>query len=266
MEFNVIEKCTENYESFKKIIESSSNYEPKGIFNSELLMLTTMIKELGIEHLIESGRARGQSTEITTRFCKDNNIKFDSIEFDKNSPDVEIATKRLSTLKDYVGLYYGDAFDVMPTLITEKQTAIMIDGPKGFDALKLGIEMISKHKNVKAVFFHDVNLESEPRKLLNKYFKKAYFSDYKDFVEKFKSLDESCWRIQSTWPEAKDWAPYTRHGKYIQSYSATLGVILSDNSNKYDTILAEVNKMNIVQSNIIYRILNKLSRLYINRI
>ena len=70
--------------------------------HSEMLFAFSIAKELGVQAILESGRARGQSTELTAIFSKYHDIDFHSIEYDKFSPDVEIAERRLKNLKIFV--------------------------------------------------------------------------------------------------------------------------------------------------------------------
>lgn len=245
-------------DEYTQIKLQSSPFEPKGIFHSELLMAFTIAKELGVEKIIESGRARGQSTEIVARFCKKHDIEFHSIEYDRNSPDVVVAEKRLEQFKDVCTLHYGDGFEVMPTLLDDKRILIIIDGPKGVWAQKLGMAMLG-YKNVKAVLFHDTHRDGyEVRNNLERYFKgKLLFSDDYEYVEKYQSLDDDCWRVTNHY--IVGYGPYKRPGKMMRSYAGTFTCIINEVSEeaiaKYTEIVTRQIKM---RSRILYRILYKM--------
>ncbi|MBV1870852.1 MAG: hypothetical protein KUG76_08075 [Gammaproteobacteria bacterium] len=220
-----------NITSYDNIRNKSSKFEAKGIFHSELLMVYTVAKQLGVERIIESGRARGQSTEIIARICDELKIGFDSIEFDRESPDVSIAEKRLAPLRDVCTLHYGDAFEIMPSILDKKKTLIIIDGPKGIWAQKLGLRML-KLKNVCAVMFHDSHRDAiDIRPRLEKYFGRYLItSDDYNFVAKYHRLDEECWTVTSDFMPG--YAPYQRTGALMRSYAGTLSCVVNESIRK----------------------------------
>ena len=239
---DVLSVCEEIQDEFEHIVQSSSPFEAKGIFNSELLMLCAIIKATNIELLVESGRARGQSTELIARFCANHNIEFHSVEYDRHSPDVQVAEARLKDLKDAVTLHYGNAFEIIPGLLdTNKRSTVLIDGPKGLYAIELAMKLMMNNEQLLACMFHDVYKDAYPaRKLLDKYFPDAIYSDNEEFLEKYASLDQECWRLQAQTPRHSGWAPYRRGREKMQSYSATLGYIgRSAESDTYQRCLDE---------------------------
>lgn len=59
-------------------------YEERGIYNSELVLVCSMLKIFGINHILESGRARGHSTIVLSEFLQTTlNSKVISIDFEK---------------------------------------------------------------------------------------------------------------------------------------------------------------------------------------
>ena len=55
-------------------------YQPKGIFNSEMLLVCAIAEQFGVNRIIESGRARGYSTIVLANYFRDeNDLKIDSI-------------------------------------------------------------------------------------------------------------------------------------------------------------------------------------------
>lgn len=223
---DLITECEIFFDSFTHLIKEARPFEAKGIFHSEMLMFCSLVKALDVEQIIESGRARGQSTEIIARFVSQyGGIKFDSIEFDERSPDVKVAEERLSSLRKWVCLHYGDANNLVPRLICKKRCVLLIDGPKGPAALKLAVEAL-KNENVIGVFLHDVHRDADNiRPIITEFFPESVFSDDEAFVERFCVVDEDCWNRQSKSPGCEGWKPYYRGQKKMKSYSATLGFI-----------------------------------------
>jgi len=263
----VIELCKKEQDNFVAVTEAAHKFETKGIFNSELLFFYSLIKKYGIEHIIESGRARGQSTEIIARLTEKDGIVFDSIEFDKNSPDVLIAEERLKSFKQ-LKLHYGDSFEIMPKLIGSKKTAILIDGPKGVQAQKLGAMMLN-HENVLLVFHHDVHRDATDVRghMEQIYQKNILFTDDEKFVKEFSCVDSQCWIEQAKYEITSDWGPYKRGSKTMKSYSATLSVIfnnseLAKNSGRIANYFQKlIKRKNSIPSKIVRKLKSFLSRL-----
>lgn len=213
-----------DYERYKR---DSHPYEIKGIFHSELLMFCAIAEIIKPELIIESGRARGQSTEIIARYAADKEIRFESIESNKINGDSDIAEERLRLLPGI--LHYGDSFEIMPFLVKDKKSLILIDGPKGSGMWKL-FEIMYSIPNVAGVFTHDSGKGTSMRKNLDsKYPGKYIVSDDKEFVNRFSFLDEECW-------EVNPWGPY-EHGSYIQGKVSNLG-----KAESYSGTLAFVGK------------------------
>lgn len=210
---------------FEKWINNSHEYTIKGIFNSELLFFAAAASLMEVSHIIESGRAAGHSTEIISRFAEDKNVLFDSIESNKTNADADIAEKRL--LGCHVNLIYGDSFEVVPGLLTNKKTAVLIDGPKGANMWRL-FEKLYTYDSVQGIFLHDSHRGSYIRHQLDKYFRNKYLSsDAIDFVSEFRYLDDPCWKVHP-W-HAYETGSYiqgeVRHVEKMQSYSETLSFI-----------------------------------------
>lgn len=255
---NVNDASREFLGDFAELASSMSSFEAKGIFNSEMLLLYAVVRLLKVEKIIESGRARGQSTEMLARICREQNIEFHSVEFDEASPDASIAEARLKDFSDVCTLHYGDAFSLLPKLLDSKRTLIIIDGPKGSSALKLGLQVI-KNSSVCGLFFHDAHrdaLNIRPR--LERYFKDALIvSDDYDFVKSFSNLDDECWAVTSA--EFPGYAPYSRPGKRMRSYAGTLaGIAKNVDKNDVDEFLRDVEDELAVSTSRFYKALNSL--------
>jgi len=191
---------------FTEILKQSHPYEIKGIFHSEMLMFCSIMTKYMPEQIIESGRARGQSTEIIARWSANHKINFHSIESNKSNIDCDIAEARLKGLP--VNLHYGDSFEIIPYLINNKKTLCLIDGPKGSGMWKL-FSIMFPIKSVCGIAMHDSYDGSTVRNNLeNQFMGKYIISDNETFVNKFKYLDKECWEINP-------WGPYEM-GSYIK--------------------------------------------------
>jgi len=222
----IIDICQKTEKKFKKIIKNIS-YEKKGIFNSEMLMFVSIVESLGIKNIIESGRARGQSTKVICEFFNNPNYKIDSIEYYKYNKDAIIAMRRLHQYKN-LNLHFGDALGLIPKIL-KNECCILLDGPKGDKALKLAASLF-KNPFVRAVFIHDVHKDSPHRMVMENLFNYTFFSDDEDFIKRFKYLDKDCWIKQARYKKARDWEPYKRGQKKMQSYSSTLGAVFNNKS------------------------------------
>ena len=239
---NIIEICNINLSSFRNSIEGI-NYEKGGIYNSEMLLFVSLIKHFGVKLIIESGRARGQSTKVIGENFKDSDYKIFSIEYNKYSPDVRISKERLKNYTN-VNLLFGDSFKILPTLIKD-ECCVLIDGPKRVAAIQLAIESL-RNPLVKAVFIHDLYKDSPHRKVVEKFFNDYFFTDNKNYVNMFKHLDNNCWIEQRKYRETRTWSPYRRGKKKFKSYSSTLLVIFnSENAFNLKKLTNHKNEINL---------------------
>ncbi|MCX7957119.1 MAG: hypothetical protein N2643_04415 [Endomicrobia bacterium] len=240
----IIEICKKNAKKFEEIISFDDfKFEPKGVFNSELLLIYSMVIENDIDVVLESGRARGQSTYILAKVFENFNVHIKSIELEKYTEDTIVAMRRLRKFKN-LELYYGDSFKVINRLIPKATTVVLIDGPKSYDALKLACQVL-KYRQVKVVFIHDVHKDSDTRAFIEEFFPNSFFTDDKDYVSSFEYLDTKCWQQQRLWEEAKDWYPYRRGEKVMQSYSSTLGMIINKGEETFlaaEKLLGKIEK------------------------
>lgn len=220
---DIMAVCEKHKDDFQRAI-SDSGFEAKGIFNSEMLMFVSVARELGVGRIIESGRARGQSTLVLCR-CFREPVAIASVELRRYTRDSLIAMKRLRGCRN-ISLHFGDAGRVVPGLVSET-CCVLIDGPKGDGALALAADVL-RRPEVAAVFVHDVHKDSPHRKVMEEIFRYTAFSDDPAFVQRFQHLDEACWREQAI--ERPGWEPYRRGSLRMQSYSATLGVAFNGDS------------------------------------
>lgn len=211
-------------EFFQKVKDIS--YEPKGILTSEMFLFAIGVIYTKATHIIESGRARGQSTKILASYFDKDCYHIDSIDFRRFSWDEIIARKRLKEFSN-IRLHTGDSFHVIPRLIGVDPVVILIDGPKGKEALRLALKVL-ENPSVKVVGIHDFYKESLLRQEMEHLFPRAFYSDDKDFVKLFSFLDNKAWGKIQHIKGYKYSAPFVRNGVKTGSYFATLGLIINN--------------------------------------
>lgn len=225
----IISICKKTRNSFLNVIKNV-RYEKRGILNSELLLIVALIEHLKISQIIESGRARGHSTYVLCKYFEGKDINITSIDFDKSSDDAKYAEGRLKKYKN-LNLAYGDSNTLIHKIINQ-DCAVIIDGPKGEEALMLALNLLKNNK-VRVLFIHDLHRNTFDRNLSEILFKSSIYSDDIDYVESFRDIDDPCWEILKDEGEA----PYTRKNQKIDSYSSTVEVIF--NNNPIDNIIEE---------------------------
>jgi len=200
-----IELCVEKRDKFSSLL---AGYSMRGILHSEMLLFVTHLDYFGIEHVIESGRAEGQSTKIIAKWIS-NKTRFDSIDIEKEKKDYS---------QYNVNIHQGNSISTIPKLLSNKKTAILIDGPKGEKALELAKKLL-KHKNIAFVALHDFHKDTYVRNEAEKLGMHSSASDDFLFVERFHDLDAECWSVIY---KKNKWLPYDRNGQKMTSYGPTL--------------------------------------------
>ena len=158
-------------------------YEEKGVLYSEILFMLVCMGEPPAR-ILESGRARGQSTLLLARALPKSEIL--SVEYNPNSPDVLVAEERLRPYGN-ASLLFGDARKVLPTLL-DKEAVAIIDGPKMFRAVRLALRLLASGR-VRQVYIHDVNVETPERAFLLKFLPECMYSDNREVAEVTHVLD-----------------------------------------------------------------------------
>jgi hypothetical protein len=213
---------------FEQRLGEFRTYEKDGILFSEMLFVFAVLAPRGPSRIVESGRARGQSTSLLARCFPDSRIL--SVDLDASSPDAVFGERRL---RDYhnVELLNGDAKDLLSDLVSEGD-ALIIDGPKSFRALHLALHLLGLRRP-SFVFLHDFYQGQSERSLLERLIPEACFSDHPDFVNRFRYLDDPCWEmIEAERP--KGWAPYTYAGVPQRSYGPTYACIPHEQGEDYE--------------------------------
>jgi hypothetical protein len=149
----------------------------KGIRPSEGFFIFALLAADPPARILESGRGRGYSTEILARCFPAARVI--SIDSDRHSPDVELAAKRLGSIRN-VECRFGDARLELPRLV-EHDDCILIDGPKDFRALKLAFRLLRTGKP-RAIFLHDAGPGTRTGDFLRERVQSALFSDASEFL------------------------------------------------------------------------------------
>lgn len=205
-------------------------YEERGILHSEMLAVISMIKELGIEVVIESGRARGQSTAMLGEAFEKEGLPIYSIEWLRDDA-AEFAEKNLAKYTN-INLLYGDANVVLPELLEkfkDKKVAFLCDGPKGRDAYLLFARVIEDYPNLVVGFFHDCRKSSPAmvnpsRDQIYSFFDRTFFTDDLEYIESFGEVDENC-EAKLEEVNVHSWRPYLKGFSPIGSYGPTIGAV-----------------------------------------
>lgn len=213
MNEDIMKVCERNQSDLRRVLPP---YEKRGILNSELLLACSIMDIYDPEIILESGVARGHSTEVFARFFPEKKI----IAFEKaDDEDAKYGKDRVSRYGN-VNYQYGDVFSLVPKFTKQRFVAV-IDGPKGLDAIKLA-RLFYKNDRCLAIMIHDFHSNAEERADLERAFPNVFYSDDPEFVERFRYLDHDCWEKMNK----KKFAPYLRHGRPMKSYGSTLAVII----------------------------------------
>jgi hypothetical protein len=182
------------------------SHENKGIRRSELFFFYALVAPKNPPRIVESGRARAQSTLVLSRLFAQSAIV--SLESEVASPDVAVAAERLRECEN-VDCRFGDSLLLLPEMV-EPGDVLLIDGPKDFRALKLAFRLLASGKP-SAVFVHDLWLRSPARTFVDRNLPFALLSDDPRWVERYARLD------------SKKTPPPSASSGVRRAYGATLG-------------------------------------------
>jgi len=171
-------------------------YERKGILFSEMFFFYLCARAARPARILESGRARAQSTLLLAVSFPD--LPIVSLEHDARSPDVPVAAARLQPFRN-VELRFGDATRILPAIAQPGDVAL-IDGPKGFRALRLALRLLAQGR-VAMVFLHDVAPGTPERRFLEAWLPSALYSDDPRFAGISHALDA----VADDIPEPRRW-------------------------------------------------------------
>lgn len=178
--------CRNKVESFKERV-LPFEYVETGITLTEGFSFCMISDFFEIDMILESGTARGISTEIFGKYFK---IPIKSVDITSlygiNTHNNTV--NRLSKYKN-IECIIGDGLLVLPSLIEknkDKKIGLFLDGPKGDKAINLSKKCF-EYKNVKFVGIHDTCHPSNYH-LMDKWEKTVLYSDNPNFNE-FKDID-----------------------------------------------------------------------------
>src|SRR6266581_3161223 len=152
---------------------------PRGMF-----FFYATIRRFAPRQILESGRMRGGSTLMLARCFPQARIV--SVELDRDPAHAAIVESRLKGYAN-VDLFYGDSRDILPERV-QPGDAVLIDGPKGFRALKLALQLLRTGKPC-AVLIHDFYPAEPPRKFVERYWPNAFFGDDPAFAVHLRELN-----------------------------------------------------------------------------
>ena len=202
-------------------------YEHRGIIHSEMALIIHTCRRLRIEVVVESGRARGQSTYLLAKYLPD--VAIHSVEL-RNGADEDFGGKRVAHLANLV-LHSGDGRTLLPQIALASvpyRTAILCDGPKGAAAVAV-IEECFEWPHVLVGFIHDMRKldhggPSPHRAAAVERFANARFSDDPLLVAGSSWLDANV--IAAGGPVGP------AHEREFGSYGPTVGVFMNSGNHQ----------------------------------
>jgi hypothetical protein len=196
-------------------------YESRGILHSEIALVIWTCEKLGIERLVESGRARAQSTTLLAKYAPQ--LLIYSIEM-RDGPDERYGKNRIQFLPNVIA-YDGDGRKMVPEIAAQmhRPTGILLDGPKGETAVKVLQECFA-NPQVKVGFIHDMRkldhgAPSQHRAAAVSAFPQHKFSDDASLVAR------SSWMDANALKAGGPCGP--QHEAQFGSYGPTLGVFFN---------------------------------------
>jgi predicted O-methyltransferase YrrM len=159
-------------------------YENRGVCNTEMFFIYATVDALRPQRILESGRARGQSTFVLAECFPAAQVI--SVEFDATSADASFAEARLKD-RPNVTCLFGDSRELLPQQLQEGDV-VVIDGPKGFRALRLAFNLLRTGRP-SVVFLHDFAAPTAERRFLERNLADTFFSDHPDFTDRYVLLE-----------------------------------------------------------------------------
>ena len=151
---------------------------PRGIMFSEGFALTSAIKDLNADIVLESGTAFGGSCEMMALMCP--NVKILTTDLHQMYNSEKFSRERLSVYSNVL-CKTANSQDLLPTILARssvKNAFIFIDGPKGNGALQLAFDLLNKFpEKILAIGIHDVRYDSPVADQIRKTFNNYMFTD-----------------------------------------------------------------------------------------
>ncbi len=205
----------------------AGGYEERGILHSEMLAVCGVCEALDVDVIIESGRCRGQSTLVLARYFERSDCEIVSVELERDE-NADFAEARLASFAN-VELLFGDSGRVLPELIERfagRRIALLIDGPKGIEALNLVHKAFALSPDVAAAFVHDMRIDTPQRAAVAGYPFRAFHTDDEQYRRAFERLDDACLPAPGQEITMHTWRPFLKGHDAIPGYGPTLGVYL----------------------------------------
>jgi len=158
--------------------------DPGGIGPRGMFFFYTAVRPFAPRQILESGRMRGGSTLMLARCFPDARIV--SVELDRDRAHAAVAESRLKSYAN-VDLLFGDSREILPKQL-QSGDAVLIDGPKGFRALKLAAHLLRTGKPC-VVLIHDFYAREPARKFVERSWPGAFFSDDPALASYFRELN-----------------------------------------------------------------------------
>jgi len=140
-------------ERFQKIVEEVP-YQTDGIWYTEALLFCSICDLLGVEQIVESGTARGCSTEIFACY-----FDFEIVSMDEDKYGAHATTALRLKKYDHVRLIQESSFGLIDQLIAESTASrigIFLDGPKGAIAVDMKNDLVDRFgEKLSCVGIHD---------------------------------------------------------------------------------------------------------------
>jgi predicted O-methyltransferase YrrM len=159
-------------------------YEMRGVCNTEMFFVYATVAPLKPKQILESGRARGQSTFVLGQCFPE--VRVISVELDSTSPHSSFAEARLKALPNVTCLF-GDSRKLLLQYLKDGDV-VVIDGPKGFRAIRLAFNLLRTGRPL-VVFLHDFAAGKAERRFLERSLPSAFFSDNPDFADRYAFLE-----------------------------------------------------------------------------
>jgi hypothetical protein len=182
--YRLIGEAEDKKEAYRALV-ADVPYEEEGVLYSEMFFLSLCSSQFEPLRMLESGRGRGQSTELFAKLFADMPIL--SVELEGSSAAAEIAKKRLAPYPN-VELLAGDAHELLHTK-SKAGDIVLIDGPQGFKGLKLLLNLLATRK-FELAFIHDIAVGTPERAFLEKHLPSTVYSDDPQFAEVCHDLDD----------------------------------------------------------------------------
>jgi len=219
----VVEHAREHSDRFQRAVDETSP-DRYMMWYSELFLFASLCELTDCDQVIESGRARGVSTLVLSKYFEGSDTNIISIDNRPHSEDAEYAEERLADA-DNVTLQYGDSREIVPGNAGPK-TGVLIDGPKGNAALRLGLDLLGDE--VPFVAVHDLHRDTFYRDLSELLFEHRLYTDDETIVDEFGRYDEPYFEWYNSAPETEvEAGPYLKGGERSNSYGPTLGAFFN---------------------------------------